>query len=328
MKEITILGAGYSGLNLIKKIRGKNTEMKITLIDKRQFYFDNVTYLESLSHKETIGLNDFAKEYNIEFINCQVEKINPKRKKIYLKEGEPLSFQMLVLASGLKSKKISVNGEHREGFFYFSDIDPYKVRDLLKFNNDTAVYVSSMLGLKLAVTLRILKKEVRIVAPALDFLGEDANRVATALNERGIQLYLNASIEEAIGEGCVKALKIVPLKIFPAEAIFIDSGWMPNIDFFDEAITGVGRCFTKESDIFILGDGNKPNLDGEFFYTDDYKEIDAQTDNLIGVLFSNKTPIIPEKTPNDTGLISDNQENRKKVVEILLKRLESIPNPA
>lgn len=322
MNEITVLGAGYAGLNLVKKIREKDAAVKITLLDKRDFCFDRSAYLESLSHKDTTGINDLAGKNNVNFVRCRVERINPQRKKIYLKEEEPLSYQTLILAPGLKSKEINLKGGHREGFFYFSDIDPHRVRDILKFNNDTAVWASSFLGLRLAVTLKILKKEIRVFASSLDFFADEAGRVISALNEHGIPVYLNVSLEEAIGEGAVKALKISPLKVFPAQAVFVDSGFIPNIDFFD----GGPAPAPGENGIFILGDAGRTNLEGEFFYRDNHREIDRQIDQLLDILSGNKTAGA-QTYPSGTAAEENGARHAdiKNAAEALLKKLEGIP---
>ena len=253
MEELIVLGGGASGLAFIQEARDKDKDRKITLIDKNKHSFGLKAAIKNPGNIEgVIQLEEWTKTRQIEFIEDKVERINPRSKKIFLKEKEPLNFAKLVVASGLVSKKIPVKGEHRDGFLYLSDIDPVKLKDLLNLSSETVVYVSSSLGLDLALALRALDKEVRIVCANLDFLAQDQERIIAELEEKGIVLHLDCFIEEAVGEGIVRAAKLSPLKIVSAQIVFIDSGFVPNLSFFEEEV--------NSPDIQILNQTNKQEV--------------------------------------------------------------------
>lgn len=266
MGEITILGAGVSGLALADRISQADSKAKITLIDRNKYNFCPRDLIANPAADKRIELDDWSENRHIHFINSFVERINIKRKKIYFKEGEPIDFNKLIIASGLTSKKMSIKGEHRDGFFYLSQLNRSEFKDNLRISQEVCLYVLTWLGLKLALAIRALGKEVRIISPNLDFLGDDKNKVMDFLGEKGVKFNLGASIEEAVGESSIKAVKILPLKVFSGQLLIIDSGFIPNLDFFEEDIKAHDTFFTDCQEVYLLGDVNNSKIGDEKFF--------------------------------------------------------------
>ncbi len=264
MENITVIGAGLAGLTFIERLRQNNPALKITLIDKNKHHFSRSEVIESPGDiSKRIDLEEWAVNLGVEFIQAEVERINPNRKRIFFKKSEPREYRQVVLATGLKSKKLTVKGEHREGFFYLSQIDPIKLKDLLRISNEAAVYVTSMLGIKLILALVELGKEVNLVAGDLDFLVDKKDETISLLNQKKVNFYLGVAIEEAVGEGMVKAVKISPLKVFSSQLVFIDSGFIPNFDFFEEDLAVRDNFFTDYQGLYFLGSVNNQDVKGQ-----------------------------------------------------------------
>lgn len=309
MKEIVILGAGEAGIALVDAIREKNSQCKITLVDKNAYYFNKRELITKLSFKSCLDLKNWAQGKNVDFICDRLERINLNRRKMYFKESEVKDFEVLVVAAGLKSKKMPIKGEHREGFFYFSEINPFKLRDLLKISSESAVYAGTILGLKLALALRSLGKEVTVVADNWDFLEENKERVISFFNEKNIPVYLNSSIEEAIGEGVVKATKITPLKVFSSQLVFVDSGFSPNRDFFEEEISISNHFFTNYEEVYCLGRMTGFDVENERFFLHNCEEVKQQS-RVLGEFFLGGEPPVFHKRQ------VEGQDKRKVVEDI------------
>jgi len=321
MRNITVIGAGIGGFTLIEKIRAKNVGVKITLIDKNTHHFCKQELILSPGELgKRVDLEEWAKEKNVEFINDTVERINLRRKKIYLKQGEAQEFDRLVVATGLSSKKLPIKGEHREGFFYLSNLEPVSLKDLLRISGEACVYVSSLLGLQFALSLVGLGKEVRIVSTNLDFLGQHKERVMNYLGEKGILIHLESSIEEAVGEGMVKAVKISPLKVFSSQLVFIDSGFIPNLNFFEDEVVVRDTFFTNHQDLYFVGDVARSDIESEILFTNNYEETLSQASCFCDYLIEEKTPAFERK--------SSGQEDWQKAIDSLLgeksQQVESI----
>ncbi len=299
MKKITVIGAGKSGLSFIEKIK-KNSDWEITLVDKNRYSFPRLDLiLHPADTRGRIDLSQWSQENKLEFINDSLEKLNLKRKRLSFKQSEPREFDVLVVATGLTSRKIAVKGEHREGFFYLSQIDPFKLKDLLRISAEATVNVSTWLGIKLILALVALGKEVKLVSADLDFLGVYKERVLRLLEERKVNLYLNASLDEAVGEGAVKAAKISPLKIFSSQLVFIDSAFSPNLSFLEEEVAVEKNFFTEYEGVYFLGDVTRKDIGAELFYL--YHEEDAGREAHIfaDFILEGKAPIF-ERRVSDT----------------------------
>jgi len=309
MENITILGAGVSGLTLIEEIRAKNTPCNIALIDKNSYSYPKSELISSPGDiSKKIDLDEWTKERGVELIPAFVERINPRRRKIYFKEGEPRDFDNLIVASGLSSKKLPVKGEHREGFFYLSDIDIFKLRSLLRISKEACVYVSTWLGLRLAIALIGLGKEVRIVSANLDFLGEDKERVINILGAKNITLYLDAFIEEAVGEGVVKAAKLSPLMVFSSQLVFIDSGFVPNLKFFEDEFIIEDNFFTNFEKVYLLGDVNRKDISQKVFFTSNYEDVKGEAHVFAEFIATGVRPTFSKQIIADNSVRTNTEE--------------------
>lgn len=309
MENITILGAGVSGLTLIEEIRAKNTPCNIALIDKNSYSYPKSELISSPGDiSKKIDLDEWTKERGVELIPAFVERINPRRRKIYFKEGEPRDFDNLIVASGLSSKKLPVKGEHREGFFYLSDIDIFKLRSLLRISKEACVYVSTWLGLRLAIALIGLGKEVRIVSANLDFLGEDKERVINTLGAKNITLYLDAFIEEAVGEGVVKAAKLSPLMVFSSQLVFIDSGFVPNLKFFEDEFIIEDNFFTNFEKVYLLGDVNRKDISQKVFFTSNYEDVKGEAHVFAEFIATGVRPTFSKQIIADNSVRTNTEE--------------------
>lgn len=300
MENITVIGAGLAGLAFTEKLRAGNPTLKITLIDKSKYHFSKievVTHPGDISRR--IDLEEWAKKLNIKFIQAQVERINPNRKRIFFKKSEPHEYEAVVLATGLKSKKIEVKGEHREGFFYLSQIDPVKLKDLLRISHEATVCVSSWLGIRLVISLINLGKEVNLVADNLDFLNGHKEKLIELLEARKVSFYLGVNIEEAVGEGMVKAVKVSPLKVFSSQLVFIDSGFIANNDFFEEEITINNSFLTKYESLYFLGDVLRKNISQEHFFVYDQNNVRDGAQALSNFILKGEEIIFKERLADD-----------------------------
>ena len=102
-KRIVIVGAGFAGLQLARKL-GKSGFM-VVLIDKNNYHqFQPLFYQVAMSGLEPSSIvfplrKLFQKQKNIKVRNSQIHKIDPEKKRIYSDLGH-LNYDYLVLAHG------------------------------------------------------------------------------------------------------------------------------------------------------------------------------------------------------------------------------------
>ncbi|MFA6281159.1 MAG: FAD-dependent oxidoreductase [Candidatus Omnitrophota bacterium] len=313
LPEITVVGAGAAGLEFIKKARELNNDIKITLIDRNTHAFDKENFIRCLDFKNNINLTDFAAKLNVRLIRDSLNRINIERKKLYFKQVEPIGYELLVVATGLKSKDISIKGDHREGLVYLSDIKPLEIKGLIKISSEIVIYATTILGLRLAASLRQLGKEVRVLGNNFEFLGLEKERIVNFFSEKGINVHLDVSIEEVIGESQVTAIKVTPLKVYSSELVFIDSGFMPNFDFFEQPINMSDTFPVCFSDIYVIGDASRKDIDKEYFYEFNQEEAIYEADCLAEKFFGVSKANFERKVLQE--------EDKKKIIEDFLKEV-------
>lgn len=309
MKNITIVGAGAAGLSFIEALRAKEGSVKITLINLNSFGFIRGDLL-SLNLKKRINLTEWCNQRKIEFISDRLERINPNRSKIYLKEGNALDYETLIIATGLASCKSEIKGEHREGFCYLDKLEPYLLRDLLKISQETILYISTWLGMRLAFSLKNIGKEVRVLAGNWDFLAEYKERFINALKAQEIMVHFDYSLDEAIGEGVVKAVKLKPLKVFSADLLLVDSGFSAN----RQALEDSGPDLSSFSNICIIGDADNQEVENERFFAYNYENSINQAKQLVESLVAS--------TPYEFNRKVISDDDKKKIMEDFLANVE------
>jgi thioredoxin reductase len=274
VKRIIVIGGGLAGRTCIKALRDVDKDSSIVLVDKNAYSADRQRLITELDCSTGIELNQFAQESKVEFLQDSIERINPTRKRIFFKENQPREYDVLVLATGVASKKLEIKGDHREGFFYLSAMQPVILKDLLRISDEVLISISTNLGFKLLSSLKKLGKEARVIAGNWDWLGHDKESIVNVLKAQEVPCYFDAKIDEAIGEGVVKAVKIMPLKVLSSQLVFMDTGFTPNLSFFEQEITVREGLFTDFEDILVTGTASLSNLDDNPFFSWDNHDIE------------------------------------------------------
>ncbi|MCD6228500.1 MAG: FAD-dependent oxidoreductase [Candidatus Omnitrophica bacterium] len=265
MKSICILGAGRGGITLAELLKKEEGSLDITVIDKKSYFFDKNYFFPLLFNKEkekVINLNEFFSNVGINFINKEVERVSFSKKNLYFKDKSTMGFKNLIVCTGLISQELSIKGEHREGFFYLSEIDPLSFRNYIKIASDFVIFASTILGVRLAFCLSFFNKEIKLISNSLDFLGRKKEEVISILKRRNIDIYENAEITEVIGNSIVKATKISLPKVFSSNVVVVDTHLLPNLKILETSF--------KEGElppqVMLLGDVARKNIEKEYFF--------------------------------------------------------------
>lgn len=133
-KNILILGAGYCGLGVARKLAKKlvnNHEYQIVLVDKNirhvysadlyeiaTAYYSRVTNacLRELSESVSVPYNSILRDKAIIFVNDTIINIDYSNKKIELKNHDPCEFEYLVLALGSVTNFYNLPGVAENSF--------------------------------------------------------------------------------------------------------------------------------------------------------------------------------------------------------------------
>ncbi|TRZ47106.1 NAD(P)/FAD-dependent oxidoreductase, partial [bacterium] len=166
--EIVVIGNGVAGNAACSAIRSKNKKAKLTLIAGEVYPFYSpciLTYYISKNIKRSNvflkSLNDYKQQGIDALLGDNVEGIDPKRKRVFLR-GRNLPFDKLILATGSQPVIPPIEGVQKRGVRVLKSL-----RDadhISRAQGKKAVIVGSgPIGVELAVALRKRNWEVCLV---------------------------------------------------------------------------------------------------------------------------------------------------------------------
>ena len=278
MEHIVIIGNGISGVTTARHIR-KNSNKKITIISGETKYFFSRTalmyiYMGHMKFEHTKPYeNWFWEKNNITLKKGFINSVNTANKLLAFTNGETVSYDKLIIATGSKPNKFGWPGQDLEGV-----MGMYHKQDLEKLekyapNNKTckrAVIVGGgLIGIELAEMLRSRNIPVTFLVREDSFWNgvlpaQESAMINKHIKEHHIDLRLSNNLKaiKADENGHVKSVIIEETgeEIF-CDVVGLTAGVTPNIDFLKnsdiETKKGVlvNRFLeTNIKDIYAIGD--------------------------------------------------------------------------
>jgi NAD(P)H-nitrite reductase large subunit len=207
MEHIVIIGNGISGVTAARHIR-KNSDKKITIVSSESKYFFSRTalmyvYMGHMKFEHTQPYeNWFWKKNNIELKQGFVSAICSDKKQLTFKNGETLSFDKLIIATGSKPNKFGWPGQDLEGV-----MGMYHKQDLEKLEkyapdntacNRAVIVGGGLIGIELAEMLRSRKIPVTFLVREASFWNgvlpkQESEMINKHIKEHHIDLRLSTN---------------------------------------------------------------------------------------------------------------------------------------
>jgi NAD(P)H-nitrite reductase large subunit len=278
MEHIVIIGNGISGVTAARHIR-KNSDKKITIISAESKYFFSRTalmyvYMGHMKFKHTQPYEDwFWKKNSIQLKQGFVNNIDTDKKQLAFTNGETLSFDKLIIATGSKPNRFGWPGQDLEGvlgMYHKQDLE-----NLEKYAPDNtacnrAVIVGGgLIGIELAEMLRSRKIPVTFLVREASFWNgvlpaQESAMINNHIKEHHIDLRLNANLKEIKSDenGRVKSIIIEETgEELACNIVGLTAGVTPNINFLKESGIALGKGVkvnrfleTNIKDIYAIGD--------------------------------------------------------------------------
>jgi NAD(P)H-nitrite reductase large subunit len=278
MEHIVIIGNGISGVTAARHIR-KNSDKKITIISAESKYFFSRTalmyvYMGHMKFKHTQPYEDwFWEKNNIQLKQGFVNHIDTAKKQLAFTNGEILSFDKLIIATGSKPNKFGWPGQDLEGvmgMYHKQDLE-----NLEKYAPDNtacnrAVIVGGgLIGIELAEMLRSRKIPVTFLVREDSFWNgvlpaQESAMINNHIKEHHIDLRLSTNLKEIKSDknGRVKSIIIEETgEELACNIVGLTAGVTPNINFLKESGIALGKGVkvnrfleTNIKDIYAIGD--------------------------------------------------------------------------
>lgn len=243
-----IIGSSAAGINGIRGIRKIDKEGEIILVSK-----DEAIYSRCILHHYMEGIRDLPKLCFVEkdFIEenhvtwkkgVAVSSLDCEKSVIMLENGEEISYDKLLIASGSHSFMPPVpnlrEAKGVEGFRNFDDI--IRIMEAAKDADDIVVMgaglvgidcISGLLGMGKKSTL--VEMQDRMLSLQLD--KEAASVYEKAFEERGVKQYFSTGISEVKmdEDGKICGIVLSNGEELPCDLLVVTAGVRPNIEFLE-----------------------------------------------------------------------------------------------
>jgi NADH:ubiquinone reductase (H+-translocating) len=148
VKKVVIVGGGFAGINLIKKLR-KDPRFHITLVDKNNYhFFPPLLYQVATAFIEPSNISYpfrrlFQEETNLRFHMGSLVKVNPDKNNIETDTGI-VQYDYLVLAMGTETNFFGMERVKANSLPMKSIDDALNLRNHLLLNMEEAVRTSDL----------------------------------------------------------------------------------------------------------------------------------------------------------------------------------------
>ncbi|OQP63072.1 NADH dehydrogenase [Niastella vici] len=148
VKKVVIVGGGFAGINLIKKLR-KDKRFHITLVDKNNYhFFPPLLYQVATAFIEPSNISYpfrrlFQEEANLRFHMGSLKKVNPEKNNIETDTGV-VEYDYLVLAMGTESNYFGMERVKADSLPMKTIDDALNLRNHLLLNMEEAVRTTDL----------------------------------------------------------------------------------------------------------------------------------------------------------------------------------------
>jgi nitrite reductase (NADH) large subunit len=281
-EKLVVVGNGMAAGKLIEELLGRDPERyDITVIgDEPHGNYNRIKLVVKLKEDD---LPDFYLNTPEWYADCgvtalldrKVERIDRAEKSVTTDDGQAIAYDKLVLATGSHPFIPPMSGLDLPGVFALRKLDDVdQIRTFLKDKSNVMVVGGGLLGLELALMLRLLGKQVTVshLMPSLMELQlpEEAGRyLQRHLEDLGIRFVIGTYITELLGSTAgVEEARFKDGSSIKTDAVFFNCGIRPDKDLAEQA----GLVFNKgiavndrlqTSDPFIYACGECIEYKGE-----------------------------------------------------------------
>lgn len=279
--HVVIIGAGQAGAQVAISLRQLGFDGRITLLgDERLPPYQR----PPLSKKLMTGEMDVERTYirsaayyaksEVELLlGVRATAIDRARRAVLCDDGRALAYDVCVLCTGTRARRLDLPGGELVGVFYLRTIeDAERIKAAVGTGSQAVIIGGGYIGLEIAASLTKWQCQVTV----LEALGRVLNRVvalpvsdffATEHARHGVRIVTGAAVASLEGAGRVERVRCADGRSFPADIVVIGIGAAPNDDLARAAglavengivVDSFGR--TGDPAIFAAGDvTNHPN---------------------------------------------------------------------
>ncbi len=242
MSSVVIVGAGLGGLRAAEALRANGFAGTVTVVGDEEHLPYNRPPLskEALAGGVDITGLEFRRKASIDDVTWHLGSgavaSDLAARTVTLADGSVLTFDGLVVASGIRPRRLPIPGPSAGRHVLRTAADARALRDLLTPGTHVLIMGAGFIGCETAATARALGAEVAIVAideqPMIRPLGAALGAgMRRRHEEHGVRMHLAHTIDRFEGDGRVEAAVLSDGTELPADLVIEAVGSVTNAEW-------------------------------------------------------------------------------------------------
>lgn len=281
-RHVAIIGNGIAGVTAARFLR-KRTDARISVVSDETDYPYARTALMYLYmghlrfHDVKLYEDSFYPRNDIRLVRDRVEEVHPERRRLSLRDGDAIDYDVLLIASGSRPRTLGVKGEELTGVQGLYGMNDLRRMEARTRDVDRAVVVGGgLIGIEMAEMLHSRQISVTFLVRETSYFDvvlprEESRLLNEVIREAGIDLRLETELAavHGDGEGGVAAIRTKRDEVIPCGFVGIAVGVEPNVEFLEgsgvETDRGVlvdDRLRTSAPNVYAAGDCTQFRRDG------------------------------------------------------------------
>jgi 3-phenylpropionate/trans-cinnamate dioxygenase ferredoxin reductase subunit len=257
-ERIVIIGAGQSGAQAVATLRAEGFAGDLTLVGDEPFapYQRpplSKAYLMGTMERDRLFLKPeafYTEAHCKMLLGVSATAIDRTAKTVKLSDGQTLTYDKLLIATGSRVRTIKCAGSDLAGIHYLRGIaDVDALRAVFAPGAKLAIVGGGYIGLEVAAVAAKRGIEVtvfealdrlmaRAVSPPVSAFYENVHRAA------GVKVLLNTGVEAFEGDGKLQSIRAAG-QSHAADVALVGIGIVPNVDLAREAPSPATRRFSR-----------------------------------------------------------------------------------
>jgi len=196
-----------------------------------------------------------------------VTAVDPERRLVTTASEEELSWDQLLIATGVRNRALRLPGAELEGVLSLrTQADCDRIRAAVKPGDQVVMVGIGFIGSEVAASLSQMGVHVVAVfpeaAPLARVLGEDVARTLAGIHrDHGVELLAGDGVEAFEGATRVEAVRTTSGRRLECAAVIVAVGVQPNVEFLEASGVAVENgvlvdelCRTNVEGIYACGD--------------------------------------------------------------------------
>ena len=278
MSKYVIIGGSAGGIGAIEAIREVDPIGTLTLISEEKVpQYSRPMISEYVSKEATLDMmkyrdDQFWKNNNVNVLNGRIAtKIDFTKKFVKLENGDKISYEKLLIATGGKPFVPRMEGEKKDGFFTFTELSSAEALEAKVTQSKRALVIGGGL-IGVSASEALVKRGIKVTLVELKenilslILDKTASEIAeTVLKKSGVTIITGQTVQQIQGKqddpSTVGRVVMTDGTEIPCDLVVVAIGVIPRTELVKDTSLKLNRGIivdklmrTNIPDVYACGD--------------------------------------------------------------------------